>query len=240
MGIKGLDEMIEGGVPEGHILVLKAPTGGGKTTTALQFAYSCLQQGLSCIFISSNMDVGHLMRMGKEYGWGFEKYVEEGLMEFKFMPPIVTELEPLQRAMRHDSFLPKNFRIEVISERFEDLIQFLANVDSKVVIVDSLSEFLLLVDDKITKRGYVLHIYNIIKKKKATALINLEEEVSSEEAEIFADGIIRFHRIQSLKRGEVNYLVEIIKMRLTNHSKEIKEYKITSEGIKIFSKYSVI
>jgi KaiC/GvpD/RAD55 family RecA-like ATPase len=71
-------------------------------------------------------------------------------------------------------------------------------------------------------------------------LVNIEEEFFTEEAEIFADGVIHFQRLQSLKRGEVNYLVEIIKMRLSNHSKEIREYKITSEGIKIFSKYGVI
>ncbi|HID43936.1 MAG TPA: hypothetical protein EYP30_09255, partial [Archaeoglobaceae archaeon] len=195
---------------------------------------------LTCTFISSSMDEENILRMARNYGWNFGEYLEEGLITIKFIPPIITEVEPLQRAMKYNRTSPEDFRIEVISEQFEGLIRFLAMTDSRVVVIDSLSEFLLLAGDEVTRRGYLLHIYNILRNKKATTLINIEEEFFTEEAEIFADGVIHFQRLQSLKRGEVNYLVEIIKMRLSNHSKEIREYKITSEGIKIFSKYGVI
>ena len=239
-GIEGLDEMIYGGVPSGHIIILKAPTGGGKTTAGLQFAYSSVQKGLSCTFISSSVDESYLIQMGRLYGWEFGEFVEEGLLNFKFLPPVITELEPLQKIMEHEKSTPQDFKIEVITERVEELAKFLTTVDSEVIIIDSISEYLFLVEDEIKRRGYILHIYNIIKSKEVTALINMEEEFSFYEAEIFADGIIRFYRNQSLNRGEVDYLIEIMKMRLTNHSKEIREYKITSEGIKIFSKYGVI
>lgn len=238
MGIEGLDEMLGGGVPEGHIIVLKAPTGGGKTTTALQFAQSCLNQGLSVTFISSNLPPEYLLEMSAGFGWEFGDSFERGLLKFELLPPITTEIEPLQRSMYRDGVSDGKYGIEVISKSFEDLITLIQNTKTKVVILDSLSEFLLLIDDKIKRRGYVLHIYNLLKSKKCSALINLEREVPSEEAEILADGIIHFERIQSPKR--IHHVASIHKMRLIDHSKDIKEYKITEEGVKIFSKYSVI
>lgn len=237
-GIDGLDEMLDGGILRGQITVVKAPTGGGKTTTALQFAHSCIQQGLSCSFISSNMEEDYLIQMGKNFGWNFEDYINQGLLNFEVKPPITTEVEPLQRPMKGGSAINSKFKVEVISERIENLIQYIANLETNVVIIDSLSEFLLLTDSKLERRGYVLHLYNAIKERNATALINIEEEVPSEEAEIFADGIIRFYRTQAKKT--LRSVASVIKMRLKNHSKEVREYRITSEGIKIYSKHGVV
>ncbi len=42
-GIEGLDDMLEGGVPKSHTLVVMGSFGTGKTTLGLQF----LNQGLA-------------------------------------------------------------------------------------------------------------------------------------------------------------------------------------------------
>jgi circadian clock protein KaiC len=48
-GIAGLDEMTEGGIPAGDVVLVAGPTGSGKTTFALQFALEGLRRGESVV-----------------------------------------------------------------------------------------------------------------------------------------------------------------------------------------------
>ena len=55
-GIDGLDEMLGGGVPKGHNVVVVGSFGTGKTSFALQFIWEGLKNDEPCIFISLEED----------------------------------------------------------------------------------------------------------------------------------------------------------------------------------------
>ncbi len=51
-GIRGLDEMIEGGIPKGSSLLIAGGSGTGKTILALQLLYNMAQQGMKVLYVT--------------------------------------------------------------------------------------------------------------------------------------------------------------------------------------------
>jgi KaiC/GvpD/RAD55 family RecA-like ATPase len=240
-GIEGLDEMLNSGIPKGHVVSLTGPIGGGKTTFALQFTYSCLQQGLSCLYITTSQSPEYLIRMGNMFGWDFQKYIDAKQLSFKFILPVRIESAPSRRAISSSrSSNPIPFEIEVTSDHLTQLPQALAETSADVYVIDSISEFLLLSTDDIERRGRAIHILSIIRGKGSTGFIVREESREFSSIEILSDGIIKLERLVLTEKGESVNVIRIVKMRLTDHSRDIREYRITSRGIKIYSKFDIL
>ena len=76
-GIVGLDEMLMGGIPKGHIAVVMGAFGTGKTTFGLQFINAGLIAGENCIFISLEEDTKSILKSAETFGWNMQKYFDE-------------------------------------------------------------------------------------------------------------------------------------------------------------------
>ena len=51
-GVKGLDTILSGGLPQGRLYLLEGPPGSGKTTLSLQFLLQGLKQGERCLYVT--------------------------------------------------------------------------------------------------------------------------------------------------------------------------------------------
>jgi predicted ATP-dependent serine protease len=51
-GIAGLDDILGGGLPQGHLYLIEGDPGTGKTTAALQFLLAGIRQGESVIYVT--------------------------------------------------------------------------------------------------------------------------------------------------------------------------------------------
>ena len=51
-GIKGLDNILGGGLPAGHLYLIEGDPGTGKTTLALQFLLAGASQGESVLYVT--------------------------------------------------------------------------------------------------------------------------------------------------------------------------------------------
>jgi len=76
-GIDGLDEMLQGGFPENHIVVVMGSFGTGKTTLALQYIIDGLKKGEPCIFISLEEDKDSITRNAASFGWDLSGAIEK-------------------------------------------------------------------------------------------------------------------------------------------------------------------
>ncbi|MCK5063410.1 MAG: AAA family ATPase, partial [Candidatus Aenigmarchaeota archaeon] len=51
-GVPGMDKLMEGGIPEGSVVLLSGGAGCGKTTFSCQFIMEGLNNGENCLYIT--------------------------------------------------------------------------------------------------------------------------------------------------------------------------------------------
>jgi KaiC/GvpD/RAD55 family RecA-like ATPase len=79
-GIPELDAKLEGGFPENSTTAIVGAFGTGKSTFGMQFLNEGLRNGEHCILISLDDDEETLIRTASEFGWDFQRYVDEELL----------------------------------------------------------------------------------------------------------------------------------------------------------------
>jgi circadian clock protein KaiC len=78
-GIKGFDELIQGGLPKGSFSVVSGGPGTGKSIFASQFLYEgILQHHEKGLYISVEQSRKEIIDQASQFGWDFEAMEKEG------------------------------------------------------------------------------------------------------------------------------------------------------------------
>ena len=223
-GIEGLDEMVSGGIPEGHTVALLGSFGTGKTTFAMQFIYQGLQQGEKGIVISLEEDVDSIIKSCDNYGLDIKPHIDKKEL-------IIVKLEP------------GNVKTTLTKIKGE-LSKTIRDFGAKRIAVDSVSLLNMLFDTPAERRATLFNLCQQIKSSGATALLTAEvrddNTVASRDGlvEYVADGVILL-KYEELASREVKLTLRIVKMRRASHTREIKLYDITKNGLVVLSKAEV-
>ena len=93
-GIKGLDELLLGGIPRGNVILLQGVTGSGKTLMGIESIYRGITQfnepGLIVVFETSP---DKLIRDAAKFGWDLNKLQREKKLQIIFTSPQVFDQE---------------------------------------------------------------------------------------------------------------------------------------------------
>src|SRR5438270_10781384 len=71
-GISGLDDILNGGLPQGRLYLVEGDPGTGKTTLALQFLLAGIKQGESVIYVTLSESKNELEQVVHSHGWSAE------------------------------------------------------------------------------------------------------------------------------------------------------------------------
>jgi KaiC domain protein len=224
-GIGGLDEMLGGGVPEGHIVALLGSCGTGKTTLSMQFIWNGLQKGEKGVFISLEEDEKAVTSSALSYGWDIKPFLENSTLT-------LVKLEPADA---------KNTVNRIKSE----LPEFIRTQGVKRVVFDSVSLLSMMFDSDSEKRSTLFNLCGQIKGSGATAMFTAEVKDDNPSVsrdglvEYVADGVVLLQYRESADSSDVHLSLRIVKMRRTKHSRRIKPYSITNNGIEVHSQAEV-
>jgi circadian clock protein KaiC len=217
-GIEGLDEMLAGGFLEGSAVLVQGAPGTGKTSLALQFlvhgATQCDEAGL---LISFEEFPQSLHRDAQSLGWDLAHLEQEGKLHMLFTSPKVL-LNSLQ--------MPTS-----------PLNRMLLENDIRRVVVDSVSHFRRLSDDTQELRNIFNALINAFKREGMTSLLIGEESRANYGREergrlsFVVDVIILLRYIEI--DSAIQRAVLVLKMRGSDHAKEIRSYEIQRGGLKI-------
>jgi circadian clock protein KaiC len=222
-GIAGLDEMINGGfLPQSANLVEGAP-GTGKSTLGMQFIEHgisvCKEPGLILTFEEFPQQY---YRDAANFGWDFEAHEKHNQLRIIMSSPEVSRLD-----------------LQQINGRIESMAQA---INAKRILVDSLSHLEYLTTDPVELRRLTFEFINGLKRLGLTALLTREnpallgETPDSEEDLAFVVDSYTLLRYVELQ-GAVHKALLVLKLRGSNHDKDIRQYAITGRGVEVRTRF---
>jgi len=212
MGIKELDEMLGGGLPAGYSLLVVGPSGSGKTILATEFLAEGIRKGEPGVIAA------------------FEKSPSQLL---------TNKLSQLINTGQVGVIDTRSLDLS-IDETLHDLIEMIIRMQAKRLVIDSLSGFELALAPEFSEdfRGSLYRMIATLTGMGVTILMTSELEdrytdlrFSPFGSAFLADAII-VQRYTEIK-GQFNRVLSVVKVRGSQHSKDIRLYEITDEGIKI-------
>ena len=210
MGIPGLDDMLGGGLPVGYSLLVVGPSGSGKTILATEFLAEGVRRGEPGVLAA------------------FEKSPSQ-LLDKK--------LHSLIKAGQVGVIDTRSLDLS-IDETLHDLIEMINRMQAKRVVIDSLSGFELALAPEFSEdfRGSLYRMIAELTGMGVTILMTSELEdrytdlrFSPFGSAFLADAIIVQRYIEIA--GQFKRVISVVKVRGSEHSKDIRLFDITDEGI---------
>ncbi len=221
-GVAGLDEMLGGGVPAGHVVLVTGLPGTGKTCLGLQFLLAGAVRGEKGIFLSLEEDEAPLLESARQFRWPVDRAVSDGSF----------------RVLRLD---PKETR-QSLHRIQGELGKELAALGARRIVVDSVSLLNMLSDDEPGRRATLFALAAACRSAGATTVLTAEADpihpdVSRDGlSEYVADGVILLGYRTAADGHRVGLALRILKMRRTAHVRTVQPYAIGPSGLQVDAK----
>lgn len=222
-GVEGLDAMLSGGLLERSICVIVGTYGTGKTTFALQFAYEGLRRGETVIYISLEEREELLRATIAQNGWDAAAFGDRFYL------------------LRLD---PTDFNLALSSIKSE-LPALIESTGASRVIIDPISLFEGLFEDESIRRQEMFRLIEVMRDEACTLVLTSETETANTDisryglVEYLADTVVLLRYVRSPGLTGVHLALEVVKMRRSAHSREIKPFEIFQNEIMVHSEASL-
>lgn len=222
IGIKGIDSMIQGGLPNGSIIGLSGPPGVGKSIFTLHFLLEGARKGQKCVYINLEEPRSNIDSMISQFNFAEEF--------FKFV--------------KEKKIVIKCYTYPEYEKIYSDLLQKIREDDNiKRIVIDSFNVFFasishpesLTLPTEVNIRRMINQAFSMLRKKNLTCILILEMQLDNRYGFYYnipylVDGIIN---LDFLELGTIERRIFIPKMRWTNQYKESKAYEIGKKGIHV-------
>ncbi len=85
-GIKGFDELIQGGIPQGFSLLVCGTPGTGKTIMALEYLYRGALEGENGLYVTIEEPADRLRDQAEQFGFNYAAFERQGKLAFLKLP----------------------------------------------------------------------------------------------------------------------------------------------------------
>lgn len=234
-GIEGFDALLGRGIPKGCSIIVAGGAGSGKTILCLQTLFNKARKGKKCLYMTLEESEERLIHHMDDFGWDATSLIEEGNLK-------IMRINPFDITRNVDAMLAKQKGELLIDIDPVLLPDDYSNPD--FIVIDSLTAIASAFTGKEDSyRIYIEQLFRFLEKTKANNFLITETEQvpkiysTTGVEEFLADGVVV---IYSLKHGNVREkALEILKLRGSNHKKNIVAMQITDEGITIYPEQEV-
>jgi circadian clock protein KaiC len=223
-GISGFDQLAEGGFEKDSINLVAGGSGSGKTIFSVQFLLDALKKGETVLYVTFEEKKEDFYENIRRIGWDLEKAEKTGRFIFLEYSPEKVKMMLDEGGGAIESTVLKN----------------------KVtrMVVDSITSFSLLFDDEQSRRQAILGFFDIIRKWDVTTLLTVQHSPTNQRdrglsyVEFEADSITLLYYVAT--GGRRRRFIEILKMRGTDHSKDVHIFSIDKRyGVRVGPKADV-
>jgi circadian clock protein KaiC len=216
-GVPALDEMMHGGIPEGYSVLIAGPSGSGKTVLTNQFVVEGARRGepgVVAVFEKRPEDYLELTPDGGE----FAQMVKKGLIEMLYLRPLDLSIDETLLALR-------------------DAVR---RTGAKRAVIDSLSglELALAPTFREDFRESTYRMIGALTGSGVTVMATVELadsytdlQFSPQRVAFLTDAIVMQRYVEM--EGRLKRALSVVKLRSSPHSKDLREYEVTSGGLSI-------
>lgn len=214
-GMAELDAMFGGGVSRGSSVLLVGPSGGGKSSLAMHFAYAAACRGERAIVYAFDEVLRTAQDRAESLGMQVRAQIARGTLAMSQVDP--AELSPGEFAWQ--------------------IRQDVENRDTRVVVIDSLTGFLNAMPGE---RDLVLHLHELLaylSQKGVITFIVLTQHglvgpmQSDVDVSYLADAVVLLRYFET--RGEIRRVVSVLKQRAGYHEPSLRELRFRKGGIEV-------
>ncbi|QUY40336.1 recombinase RecA (plasmid) [Acaryochloris sp. 'Moss Beach'] len=218
-GIPSLDKMLKGGIERGMVTLFRGASGVGKTTIGLQFMKEAASRMERSVVFTFEEDVEVILRRSENLKIPARVMTEQGSLA-------IVKIEPLQ-------YTPDEFSSIVRHEVEENNV--------RIVMLDSISGYNLSMQGE----DFLSHLHALCKYLanmgvaviliNETALLDEDDKATDDSFTYLADNLILLRYIDRHEDGKVELRksIGVIKKRLSDFEKTLRELKITRYGVEV-------
>jgi KaiC domain protein len=228
--IPGLDEILNGGIPERNVVLLSGGPGTGKTILSQQFLWNGLQMGEAGVYVALEEHPVQIRQNMAQFGWNVKPFEDKGLFAL-----VDAFTAGIGKAKEYEKYVVTD--LGDIGELIDVLSQAIKEMNAKRVVVDSVTS--LYIDKPSLARGIILKLKRVLAGLGCTTFFVSQISVGERGfggpgVEHGVDGIIRLDLDEV--NGELKRSLIVWKMRGTSHSMKRHPFEITDKGIVVKSK----
>lgn len=223
-GVPGLDDILFGGFPQGHLYLIEGDPGTGKTTLALQFLLEGIRNGERTLYVTLSESRAELQQVARSHGWN-----TEGLEIFEMIPPE----EDLKPEAQYTVFHPSEVEL---SETVASILNKVDEIRPQRLVFDSLAELRMLARDPLKYRRQIMAVKRHLSGGNITVLL-LDDRTSNNSDDLqlqsIAHGVLVMQGI-GRDYGIRRRRLEVHKLRGSAFREGYHDYIIRTGGLAIF------
>jgi circadian clock protein KaiC len=209
-GIPAIDEMLADGYWPGASTMVAGPSGSGKTLMGLHFIFNGAAVRQPGVIATLQENTTQLDRIVKGFGWS----LDNESVELMYRSPVDLYLD----------------------EWFYELLEVIERTRARRVFIDSLGDLRRAAVDELRFREYLYSLLQRCANQQISLMMSQEIPALFGISQLSEDGISHLSDnvilLQFVPRDtQLRRAVTVLKTRASRHDPEIREFKITPEGI---------
>ena len=209
-GIPAIDDMLADGYWSGASTMIAGPSGSGKTLMGLHFIFNGAAAGQPGIIATLQENETQLERIVSGFGWTLDNEA----VELMYRSPVDLYLD----------------------EWFYDLIEVIERTRARRIFIDSLGDLRRAAVDELRFREYLYSLLQRSTKQQISVMMSNEtpalfgfSRLSDGDISHLSDNVILLQFVR--RETQLRRALTILKTRASRHEPDVREFKITPQGI---------
>ncbi len=222
-GIRGLDDVLGGGLTRNRLYLVEGDPGAGKTTLALQFLLEGAHHNERGLYVTLSETKRELLAVADSHGWSMDP-----IDIFELIPSEDTLQPDTQTTMFHPS------EVE-LSETTRAVLEIVERSKPARVVFDSLSEMRLLAQNSLRYRRQILALKQFFLGRDCTVLLldDRTSDVTDLQLQSIAHGVITLQHLAP-EYGAERRRLRIMKFRGAEYRGGYHDFRIERGGLVVF------
>jgi circadian clock protein KaiC len=222
-GVPGLDDIVNGGLPEHGLYLVEGNPGVGKTTLALQFLLEGRARGDRCLYVTLSETKAELEAVARSHRWNLEGIT-------------IIELSAVERALggKGTSTLFHSAEVE-LNQLTKLLLEQIESTRPQRVVLDSLSEMRLLAQSPLRYRREILALKQRFAELGCTVYLLDDRTAAGTDVQVHSivHGALSLDAAP-LKYGIFRRTLSATKIRGVRFREGAHDYVIETGGVRVF------